>query len=351
MIRILSDSDKQDYTKFAVHPLQSWKWGEFRRGTGIKVIRIGLYDNNKLTSALQLTIHKLPFLPFSVGYFPKGALPDTQLLEALTQVGRENKCIFIKLEPNVTTEDIKIKKYSSSQYFNSLISQYPALHFSPKPLFTKFTFYIDLNQSEEELLKKMTGKTRYNIRVAQKHGVTIQEENTDEAFAAYLKLTQETTKRQGFYAHNEMYHRAMWQILNQQPTTNNLTPIARLLTARYQNKILVTWIVFLFKDILYYPYGASSSEFKQTMASNLIMWEAIRWGKNHGANIFDLWGTPGSEPTPTDPYYGFHKFKLGYGPKLVEFVGTYDLVIYPVYYWLFNLANRVRWGILRLISH
>jgi lipid II:glycine glycyltransferase (peptidoglycan interpeptide bridge formation enzyme) len=194
----------------------------------------------------------------------------------------------------------------------------------------------------------MSSKTRYNIRVAQKHGVTIQEENTEEAFARYLKLTQETTTRQGFYAHSLNYHRLMWRHLYSQLTTHNSQPIAHLLTARYQGKILVTWIIFLFNNVLYYPYGASSSEHKEVMASNLMMWEAIKWGKQNGARLFDLWGTPGPDPKPTDPYYGFHRFKTGYGPKLVEFVGSYDLVLKQPHYQFFTLTDKFRWFLFKL---
>ena len=104
----------------------------------------------------------------------------------------------------------------------------------------------------------------------------------------------------------------------------------------------------MFNGILYYPYGASASEHREVMASNLMLWEAMRWGKTYGAKLFDLWGTPGPDPTPTDSYYGFHRFKLGYGPKLIEFVGTYDLVLKPVYYQLFNLVDRLRWIVMKL---
>jgi len=184
-----------------------------------------------------------------------------------------------------------------------------------------------------------------------------------EAFEKYLQLTASTTKRQGFYAHSEKYHRLMWKYLNLQPTTHpsaqfmvskveplraSNQPIAHLLTARYQGEIIVTWILFLFKNILYYPYGASSTEYKQVMASNLMMWEAIKWGNQHGAKLFDLWGTPGPDPVPTDAYYGFHKFKLGYSPKLIEFIGSYDLVLKPLHYRIFRLADKLRWIFLKI---
>ncbi|MBI5452581.1 peptidoglycan bridge formation glycyltransferase FemA/FemB family protein, partial [Candidatus Gottesmanbacteria bacterium] len=207
------------------------------------------------------------------------------------------------------------------------------------PLFTKYTFQLSLTKSEEELLKNMHSKTRYNIKVAQKHEVIIKEDNSNQAFEKYLQLTFATTRRQKFYAHNRRYHQLMWETLKS-------SKIAHLLTANYQyqgkNHTLVTWIVFLFNNILYYPYGASSSEFRNVMASNLMMWEAIRWGKKNGAKLFDMWGSLGPAPDISDPWYGFHRFKQGYGTKLVEFVGSFDLVINPFLYRLYNYANSLR---------
>ena len=78
------------------------------------------------------------------------------------------------------------------------------------------------------------------------------------------------------------------------------------------------------------------------MPSNLMMWEAIRFGQRHGAKLFDMWGALGPDPKPSDPWYGFHKFKEGYGPELVEFIGSFDLVINPAVYRLYNLVHGIR---------
>jgi len=229
-----------------------------------------------------------------------------------------------------------------------MVNLVPAAH----PLFTKYTFVLDLTKSEEELLKNMHPKTRYNIKVAQKHGVKVVEDNSDRAFKTYLKLTNETTKRQKFFAHTQEYHKLMWQTLkivnNKSSIVNKDKLAAHLLLAKYKKETLVAWILFTFKETLYYPYGASSNEHKETMASNLIMWEAIKFGKKLGLAKFDMWGALGPNPDPKDPWYGFHKFKQGYGGKLVEFIGSYDLVINPILYELYKIADKLRWVLLRI---
>ncbi len=357
MYQEIKESSRKEYDRLVKHPLQSWAWGQFREKTGVRVIRLGQISNGKLISPLQVFFHKLPVFNLTVGYLPKGPLPNKEMVQALVNLGKKHNAIFLRLEPNALVEEAKENIHQQKEEVNnaplslsSLLTLFPNFLPNPRPLFTKYTFLIDLTKSEEELMQSFSQKTRYNIRLAQKHGVTIVEDNTDIAFNRYLELTKETTRRQGFYAHDENYHRKMWQTLHQSvDKSGNIAPSAHLLTARYQNQILVAWILFLFHDVLYYPYGASATEHKQVMASNLMMWEAIRFGKKYGAKLFDLWGTPGPNPKPEDPYFGFHRFKLGYSPKLVEFVGSYDLVINPVLYRMFNFINSCRWKILKKI--
>ncbi|HVF69965.1 MAG TPA: peptidoglycan bridge formation glycyltransferase FemA/FemB family protein [Xanthomonadales bacterium] len=348
-IRPITPTDKEQFNSVVTHPLQAFEWGEFREKTGVKVVRRGLFKNNpsassgqvKLVSGFQLTIHKIPHTKFTIGYLPKGDLPTKELLGELEKIGKEENCVFIQLEPNVVrskNQEVRIK---------DLV---PAA----RPLFTKFTFVLDLTQSEEELLKNMHSKARYNIKVAQKNGVEVTEDNSEKSFKEYLRLTEETTKRQKFYAHTKDYHIKMWEALQDQRSKikdqrldkNKLT--AHLLTAKYKNKILTSWILFVFKDTLYYPYGASSSENREVMASNLVMFEAIRFGKKLGLKKFDMWGAMGPNPDKKDPWYGFHNFKEKYAPAHVEFIGSYDLIINPVLYNFYKVADKMRWLVLKI---
>ena len=84
------------------------------------------------------------------------------------------------------------------------------------------------------------------------------------------------------------------------------------------------------------------------MASNLMMWEAIKFGKRLGLKKFDMWGCLGPNQDKNNPWYGFHRFKEGYGPKLVEFVGSYDLVINKKLYFVYKIADKIRWSLLKL---
>lgn len=328
--REVVDSEKEKYNSIVSHPCQSWEWGEFRKKTGAEVFRIGVFEKGELVSGYQLTVHQTPYTRYSVGYLPRGPMVNEEMVETLKKIGRENDCIFFRIEPNIERESGRAGELENL-----------GLQPSPRPFFYQDTFLIDLTKSEEGLLKAMKQKTRYNIRLAQRHGVKVTEDNSDETFGIYLQLLKEATKRQKFYAHTPHYHRKMWAVLKP-------AGITHLLKAEYQGEVLTVWILFKFHDVLYYPYGASSSLHRNVMANNLMMWEAIRLGKKLGCKIFDLWGCLGPDPNPKDPWYGFHRFKEGYGGKLIELVGSFDLILNPTLYKLYNFADTLRWKFLRL---
>lgn len=302
------------------HPLQSSVWAEFRKAMGVDVAQL---------NTGYITFHAIAHTPWTIGYFPKGPMPNNRMIEELVKLGRQKNAIFIQLEPNVIRKDETLHQGNN-------VSLYPSHH----PLFTKYTFILDLTKSEDELLKTMHPKTRYNIKIAQKHGVVIQEDNSPEAFLAYLKLSEETTTRQGFFAHNRRYQETMWRILHK-------AGIAHLFTATYTGETLAAWIIFVWDKTIYYPYGASSRNHREVMAPYLLLWEIARWAKAKHIKRFDLWGAIGPNPDPKNPWYGFHRFKQGFSPELIEFVGSFDLVIRPWMYRVYTVADNLRWFILK----
>ena len=332
MIKEVGIRQRASFDRLAAHPLQSWAWGDFREKTGVAVLRLGRYQKGRLVETAQVTIHPIPRLPWKIGYWPKGVVPSKLMVEAVKKELRKRKTVLVKLEPNILARD-GAERMAGFKGRPGMVRG--------RPLFTRWSFWLDLTKTESELLAGMKQKTRYNTRLAEKKGVTIIEDNSQAAFDEYWWLTEETTKRQGFYAHTRKYHQAMFLTLRQ-------AGMAHLFKAVHEGKTLVTWIVFILNGIIYYPYGASTRDDRNVFASNLLMWEVIKFGKNNGCKLFDMWGSPGPSPKPSDPWAGFHRFKEGYGAKLVEFVGTYDLIINPLLYWPYRIGEEVRWVILRL---
>jgi lipid II:glycine glycyltransferase (peptidoglycan interpeptide bridge formation enzyme) len=314
----MTNIQRSEWNKNADHPLQTWEWGEFRNAWGNTIKRFAFG---------QITIHKIPFTQYKIGIFDKGPSLTQTMIEELKTYAKKENLIFIKVEPNT-------KENKTDQEILKSNGAVPG-----KTLFTPSTFILNLEKNEDELLKSFHPKTRYNIRLAQKKGVQIHEDNSPEAFNKYWQLSEETTRRQGFFAHNKKYHELMWKYLHTDMVQKKHSPIAHLLTATYDNEIIVAWIIFVWKETMYYPYGASSDRYKNVMAPNLMMWEAIKFGKRLKLKSFDLWGREEGK--------GFTKFKEGYNPEIVKFLGTWDIICSPLY-WPYRLADFVRWKFLRL---
>ncbi|MDO8497877.1 MAG: peptidoglycan bridge formation glycyltransferase FemA/FemB family protein [bacterium] len=318
-IHIIPDTiDRNTFNDLAHHPLQSWEWGEARKKMGIDVVRIGESSN-----VFQMTLHPIPHTPYKVGYLPRSVLPSKEVLEFLRDYGKKHNIIFIKLEPYVK----KNVEISSINYLSSMV-------LSSHSLFPEWTQILDLTPSEDDLLAKMKSKTRYNIRLAQKKGVTVREESNEKGFEIFSKLYFETCKRQKYYGHSHEYHKTVWETLS--------PSISHILIAYFENESLAAYHLFKFKDTFYYTYGGSSDQHRNLMATNLLMWEAIRLGKTLGATTFDMWGSLPPGYDEKNPWAGFTRFKEGYGTEFVQFIGSYDLIIHPFLYKLYSAVYSVR---------
>lgn len=318
--------DTRAYNAVAPHPLQSWEWGEARKKMGIEVIRVGEFANEKdsLTNVFQLTIHPIPHTPYKIGYLPRSVWPSQETLMKLQQLAYEKKIVFIKLEPYILKQNFSVENKRSK------INITP----SPHPLFPEWTLMLDISRSENELVQNMKPKTRYNIRLAEKKGVTVIELSNSEGFEIFSKLYFDTTHRQKYYGHTHEYHRIVWETLQ-----NN---IAHILIAFYEDTPLAAYELFNFNKTFYYPYGGSSEQHRNLMGANLLMWEAIKLGKKLGCEKFDMWGSLAPEYNQDNPWAGFTRFKEGYNAQFTHLAGSFDLVVNPFMYSVYNSVHQIR---------
>ncbi len=302
-----------------MHPLQSEAWAKARKQMGIETISL---------EGFLLTLHKIPFSDFKIGYLPRSRMPGKRVLQKLYEFGKKNKVIFIKIEPYEERSKLQFKDQK--------------LFESKHPLFPAWTQTLDLNKSDDELLKSFHSKTRYNIRLAEKKGVIVREESNDNGFEKFAKLYFETSKRQRYFGHDYQYHKTVWDNLK--------NTISHILIAYYKDIPLAAYQLWYLDDVIYYVYGGTSELHRNLMASNLLMWEAIRLGKKLGAEKFDMWGSLAPNYDANNSWSGFTRFKEGYGTKFTEFVGSYDLVINKNAYNFYNLIYKLREKYLKIKS-
>jgi len=307
------------------HIVQTQEWAEFKTAYGTKTVRCGEIFYSK---------HKLPFSPYFIAYCPK-VNPFIIDWEKLKESLKNEDCVSINFDvPNVVKDSPEVET-AETILQNQCIS-------AAKETFASSTVIIDLSRTEDELLKSLHSKHRYNMKLAQKNGVVIEEAKNMVDFETFFELLHATSIRQKYYVHPKHYYQKIWETLAPKS-------MCYILTAKYQGQALASWMLFSYKDVLYYPYGGSANKMHNLFPSNLLGWEAIRFGKKLGCTSFDMWGACKDINDQTDPWWGFTNFKLKFGGQLMEFMDSYDLVINAKVYKMFNLANNLRWKILKLI--
>lgn len=311
-----------------IHIVQTPPWGEFKTKMGTPNVRVG---------DLQFTKHKIPGLPYFVGYAPRANFYKQKFsFRELKEVAKHENCIVIRFDvPNVVEEDTKSKQYMSLM---GDLKKYCVK--SPKSTFAKYNVLLNLNQPEEKLMENLHPKTRYNIKLSAKHGVKVDKDNSTAGFETFYKLHKDTAKRQGFLPHSEKYYKVAFETLKSYNMAN-------ILIAHHNNTPLAAWMLFNDTQTLYYPYGGSAIEGRNLMPSNLLCWEAIKLGLQLKCKLFDMWGAAND---PDDPYWGFTKFKLGYGGELVKYIESYDLIVNAPIYNLFNFSYGLFWKIVKLVK-
>lgn len=314
------------YNLTTLHPLQSWEWGEARRATGVKILRIGEFKGSDLKKAYLMTLHNIPYTSFKIGYIPRSGIPSKALLDFIKKIAEQHNLIFVKIEPYVEKESTK-----------SLVSN--QLNKSPHPLFTNWTIISDLSPDIAVLSSNLKSKTRYNINLAQKKGVYVKEVSNEKGYAIFENLYFETINRQKYKGHNRFYHRKIWEALKNK--------MSHILIAYYQDIPLAAYHLFIFKDRGYYVYGGSSDKYRNFMASNLLMWESLLFAKKNGCKTFDMWGSLSKDYANNHPWAGFTKFKEGYGGRFIEMIRSYDFIINAPIYYLYNFIYKLREFVLK----
>ncbi len=277
---------------------------------------------------VQILFRKLP-LGFAVGYIPKFSVrPDAftftqELWREVDSVCKENRAVFLKLEPDLW-QDSKANQVPMTDY---------RLRTSPHNIQPPRTIIVDINSAEEQILARMKQKTRYNIRLAEKKGVTVR---TWADIESFHKMMLVTGGRDGFGVHAREYYQRAYDLLHPKQ-------MGELLLAEYEGKPLAALFVAQYGNRAYYLYGASTDEERNRMPTYLLQWEAMKWAKARGCEEYDLWGIPDEEEatleanfeTRHDGLWGVYRFKRGFGGELKRAVQAMDKVYNPLLYWAY----------------
>ncbi len=351
----ISAKNQERYNHFvSQHPLgsihQTWEWGLFQSKSASrdKFWIFAIEDKNGQILASALVIRqKLPFGKCWL-YSPRGPLVDYQnkeiyapLFGKIAELAHGQNAVFFRFDPALdAVENADLRSL-----------QRPArpahAHYQPES-----TLILDLTLSEEQLLAQMKPKGRYNIKIAQKHGVQVGESdnNSRRDVSVFYKLLQQTVTRDQFSGHPISYYQALFDALNppsrcasadKKNPSQSAIPRAKIYVASYQQNPLAAIIVTYFKDTAIYYFGASGNENRHVMAPYLLQWQAILDAKKAGLHFYDFLGVA-PQNQPNHPWAGVTDFKLKFGGKQINYAPAREIIYQPFWYGLIRLAKRLK---------
>lgn len=328
--------DKHSWNKFVLEHaprsgafLQSWEWGGFQEAVGKEVRRY--QDSDSLA---QVVSHPLP-LGLKGWNLYRGPIvresgirnKELGIFDTIIPDLKKTNGLFIHIEPN---EEFQVSSFDPAGHHPKGDKLQAAKTRQPQ-----HTLIVDLRKHEEFLLSEMHEKTRYNIRLAEKHGVQIKKSDSIDDF---LKLLKETAKRDQFSTHPEIYYRKMVETM----------PEVKLFVAYHDGMPLAAALVIFFGNTATYLHGASSNEKRNLMASHLLHWRIMQEAKSHGCTSYDFWGiapfleSRSKNQEARHPWDGITRFKKGFGGEAISSPPALELPLKPFQYKIYRFLKTLR---------
>jgi lipid II:glycine glycyltransferase (peptidoglycan interpeptide bridge formation enzyme) len=292
--------------------LQTRAWGEFKRAHRWAP-RYLLRDDERHVAVLMLR-HQIPGLG-ELGYVPKGpGVTAVDELEALLHGLRlcAGRAFAIKVEPEIDQSDSAV---AALRRLGLEKSRHDVQ-------ISRATIIVDLRPDESALLASFKPKSRYNIRLAERHGVTVkpvplERDSIDTMYA----LMASTRDRAGFTLRSKEYFSGYWRL-------HAAAGQGQLFFASLGDEVLAGVFATFLGAKGWYKDGGSTKEHSAVMAPHLLQWEVMRWLRQRGVESYDLVAVPpAAELDPSHPLFGLYRFKSGFSERITEYVGTWDLPI------------------------
>lgn len=325
------------------HILQTAEWGMFKAGYGWQPHHQLWHDRAGNVCGAGLVLERPIPGGFSMLYAPRGPLVDwtnpaavTAVLDGLHALAVARRAIFVKMDPEIITgrEDLQTPQPPEPAIARALEEiQRRGWRFSPQPVQFRNTVWLDLSGTEDDWLARMKQKTRYNLRLAQRKGVTVRS-GTELDLPLLYRMYAETSLRDGFVIRPEAYYTTLWRQFMARG-------MAQPLIAEVEGQPVAAIVLFFFAGRVWYLHGMSVQAHREKMPNYLLQWQAMRLARERGCSIYDLWGAPDSWDEH-DPLWGVYRFKEGLGGQTIRTAGAWDYPLRPLLYRLYtNLLPRV----------
>lgn len=310
---------------------QAQFYGRWQESLGREVKRFIALAGEKIVAYFQLIKYPL-FRDKSYFYIPYGPITNdfsdeffAKLKQELKKIAKIENAVFVRLDFTPPIPNATLAKFFTKASFYT----YHSAHFQPR-----VEWFLNLDKSEEELLKEMHKGTRYSIHLAERKGITteIVTSNFVKYFEIFYELMVRTATRNNFNLHPKAYYQNIFK---------NLSPDnAYLAIARHDEKILVIKLIIRYGPIASCIFSGSSDEQRELRPTYLVQWDIIIEAKRLGHKFYSFGGISSGDTYQS--WAGLTVFKKNFGGKEIRHSDFFDVVGQPLWYQLYNLRKVIK---------
>ena len=322
------------------HFLQTGQWAQVKEAFGWRAWR-WVWWQRGAPAAAALALERGRGPGARVLYLPKGPLLAwddpalrAQVLDDLQAWARRRRALWLKADPDLPVgygipTGPQAQTDPTGQAARAAL-QARGWRFSPEQVQFPNTVWVDLTPDEATILTRMKQKTRYNIRLAMRRGVTVRVAQSESDWDTLYAMYAATAQRDGFLIRPQAYYRRVWHVFT-------AAGLGEGLVAEVEGEAVAGAFITRFAGRAWYFHGMSRPVHRNRMPTYAVQWVAMQRAKAAGCRVYDMWGAP-TRFTEDDPLWGVWRFKRGFGGQVVRTLGAWDYAPWP---WLYGLY--VRW--------
>lgn len=317
--------------------------------------------------------------------------------EEIVKFAKRKKAIYVKIDPDIIwkKEDYKGEvtevESKNKEIYNDLLKLgYRHMGFTKnfETAQPRYTFRIDLNQSMEEIESHFSKTTKQRIAKSLKLKTKV-EIGTEKDLPTFYHLMMLTESRKDFVSYGIDYYKTLYKLFNEDNKATlflgkvNIKDSLEVLTSDLEeakkkieelpkenmsksakNKLkeltrqkenlekevekystylkeygeevtLSAHMILEYGNKAWVLYAGNHNILTETYVNYHTYYEHLKFCKDRGLKVYDQFGTIG-DLSKDNPRLGLHEFKKKFGGDYVEFMGEFDYIIKPIYYFAFT---------------
>lgn len=317
------------------HFMQMPNWGDVK--TYWRWCGICIYKKEVLVATISVLIRFLP-LGFSIFYIPRGPVCDRndpsiwrEIMEALKHLARKYHTLLVHMDPDELDANDDFRMLMQNLGFRETMDD------GFGNIQPQHVFRLNLKEkTKEQVFNAFSAKTRYNIRLAQRKDVVIQEYSgadhiSDTVLEIFYSMMKMTGDRDRFFVREPSYFRGLM---------NALKDGSRMFIAYLYGQPIAGSIEIFCGKKAWYLYGASANEHRNVMPNYMLQWTMIQRAMERGCEMYDFRGVPG-KLSEDHPLYGLYRFKKGFSGEYTKFTGLFTYKFKPVCSTIFQFLVKI----------